>query len=397
MTTTWRDEGLVLKGLNGSNPLGFLAALGTLRSLSIAWHERQVLMTWRKIDTWRPVIHGADSGDGAEERVLSAIGDFLSNSSCAPAKVDRNQEEVEAKREERRFRDSKKQFDTQIKRIKETLKAEGLRGRKASEETDRRVKNQLAELEREVAMLRAKWRTAIERSAPARHVSLGQNLSVTSNEFRAFVGGAADAATLVDRTFADFAASYGCEVLVERKQDRIQSTPFCFITGSGHQHFLETMANLMEQTRREHLQEALFGRWRYENDGLCMRWDPSDAREYALQWQNPSDYAAKTVWGANRLAVEALPFFPAFPDARRLATTGFSRREGVDEFTWPVWTRPINSDTVRSLVARAEFQQPRPDRRVLGALGVGELYRSRRIQLGNPPLVKISFSPAECV
>ena len=34
------NDGLVLTGLDGSNPLAFLAALGTLRGLTLAWPER---------------------------------------------------------------------------------------------------------------------------------------------------------------------------------------------------------------------------------------------------------------------------------------------------------------------------------------------------------------------
>ena len=35
------NDGLLLVGLDGANPLAFLAALGTLRGLTIAWPERR--------------------------------------------------------------------------------------------------------------------------------------------------------------------------------------------------------------------------------------------------------------------------------------------------------------------------------------------------------------------
>ena len=55
------NDGLVLTGLDGSNPLAFLAALGTLRTLSLAWPERKVKMHWAQhAGAWRPVI-AADS------------------------------------------------------------------------------------------------------------------------------------------------------------------------------------------------------------------------------------------------------------------------------------------------------------------------------------------------
>jgi len=47
---------LVLTGLDGSNPLAFLAALGTLRGLTLAWPEQNVRMSWIADAAWRPVL-----------------------------------------------------------------------------------------------------------------------------------------------------------------------------------------------------------------------------------------------------------------------------------------------------------------------------------------------------
>ncbi len=49
--------GLVLEGLDGANPLAFLAALGVLRGLSIAWPGRLVELSWTDRDAWRPCLH----------------------------------------------------------------------------------------------------------------------------------------------------------------------------------------------------------------------------------------------------------------------------------------------------------------------------------------------------
>lgn len=49
---------LLLAGIDGANPLGFLAALGTLRTLAHAWPDRNVRMSWRQhAGAWRPVLH----------------------------------------------------------------------------------------------------------------------------------------------------------------------------------------------------------------------------------------------------------------------------------------------------------------------------------------------------
>lgn len=50
-------DGLLLPGLDGTNPLGFLAALGVLRVLS--FQEQGVKLSWRLSDgTWRPEVFG---------------------------------------------------------------------------------------------------------------------------------------------------------------------------------------------------------------------------------------------------------------------------------------------------------------------------------------------------
>jgi hypothetical protein len=55
--TQAQDDGLILTGLDGSNPLAFLAALGTLRTLSLACPDRKVKMGWTQHGgAWRPVI-----------------------------------------------------------------------------------------------------------------------------------------------------------------------------------------------------------------------------------------------------------------------------------------------------------------------------------------------------
>jgi len=57
MTDTSHDNGLLLKGLDGSNPASFLASLGTLRTLCAALPDRKISMGWTKhMGAWRPKL-----------------------------------------------------------------------------------------------------------------------------------------------------------------------------------------------------------------------------------------------------------------------------------------------------------------------------------------------------
>jgi hypothetical protein len=306
------SDGVLLGALDGSNPLAFLAALGTLRLLHMSKPDTTVRMRWERWDGfWRPNLAGVGTDEGS-----------------------------------------------------------------------------LCEL-----LIGAPW-------APVREFEvMGKNLTVSREKFREFVIGAHSAAAQQDRRTADFAAAFGCEVCEDKKtRDRIEYTKFCFITGSGHQDFLATISTLAERVTASHIREALFGQWRAEK-GLSMRWDPSDAAEYALRWDDPSAKGASAVWGVNRLATEALPFFPTMPLKEGLLTTGFrfNKQGRRDEFTWPIWTHFAGFETVCSLVSLADLQKDEPERKELREMGIEEVYRSARVRIGQGANFKVSFRPARAV
>lgn len=69
MSDRAKEDGLLLPGLDGTNPLGFLAALGVLRVLS--FHQEDVKLSWKmSAGAWRPVVLRAP-------RSLSQLGTDL--------------------------------------------------------------------------------------------------------------------------------------------------------------------------------------------------------------------------------------------------------------------------------------------------------------------------------
>jgi hypothetical protein len=73
--STDSSKGLLLVGLDGSNPLGFLAALGTLRALSRQHLPISVKLAWRAdAGVWHPAILGAGTDmDRMVDRVKSGL------------------------------------------------------------------------------------------------------------------------------------------------------------------------------------------------------------------------------------------------------------------------------------------------------------------------------------
>ncbi len=223
---------------------------------------------------------------------------------------------------------------------------------------------------------------------------LGNNVTVARPLFEKMIRKVAGTATAGDRRGADFAAAFGSDVFEDKLKGRIEYTDLCFITGSGHQHFLGTAKALAQSAGPEHLREALFGPWRFADKGLSMRWDPDDAKEYALRWRDPSVGGVFSVWGANRLAFEALPLFPTMPTETGLRTTGFRTWKRAHEFTWPIWAESAGVDTVRSLIALRMLESETPNRAELQRMGVDEIFRVSRVRIGQGANFKVSFRPA---
>ncbi len=292
------NNGLLLRGLDGSNPLGFLAAVGTLRTVHIAEPEERWSMSWETHDSaWTPSIRCS--------RILSEE-DFV---------------EV----------------------LCRTLS-----------------------------------------STPRPEFGFAKNLDIERCAFREKAMSARRDASRQNHRFADFMAAFGSEIFEgSSKPKHIQDTEFRTMSGAGHQDFLGTMEKLAKNTTKDKLHESLFQKWDYSERKFGMRWDPNEDRRYALRWKNPSDGGGvETEHGANRLAIEALPLFPAIPGKKKLETSGFAQIDRSACFTWPIWNTSIGMEVVRSLLAIPDLQMDEVDRSHLCRIGVSEVFRSDRLSVG---------------
>jgi hypothetical protein len=222
-------------------------------------------------------------------------------------------------------------------------------------------------------------------------------LPMPAKEYAAVARRAAESATVSDRVAADFCAAYGCEVPPSEKGE-VQKTDFFFT--SGQQSFLGSLrelaaaqpppspgrrrgaASIAPGTGPSQLDHALFEPWSYPDPGPSLRWDPADDRRYALRAADPAKdphAPIRTVRGANRLAVEALPWLPTFPIGSGVMTRGFARSGRVLLFTWPIWRPSLGANTVATVLGLTELYRDSPPRNELAARGIVEVYRARRI------------------
>ncbi len=310
------EHSLSLPGLNGANPLAFLAALGVLRTATAALPDAEIRMKWELDGVWRPAL----------------------------------------------------------------------------------VTNRLLSPEQLISSLQA----ALENRQDDPHfVTLGKNINVERLTFRQCLLDAVATADQHQRISADYLAAYGSDARVSVNDGvTIQDTALRTMAGAGHQHFLETMRNLIKQCRPEHLDKALFRTWDYSDptQTLSLRFDPTDDNRYALRWRNPSGdpdrKSSGSMLGANRLAIEAIPLLPTAAGATRLQTTGFSRGDRNETFfSWPLWEVPLSLPVVRSLLTSPELVASSAGDVDLMARGVGVVMRSQRITIGKVR----NFTPAVAV
>ncbi|MBW7904906.1 MAG: hypothetical protein LC135_09895 [Phycisphaerae bacterium] len=242
-----------------------------------------------------------------------------------------------------------------------------------------------------------KCETCGERHSHASALCVGDDLALPAEQFRqtalSFRAG--------DREAVAFLAAFGSDaVMNSKKQSVIQDTAFRTMSGAGHQHFLKFARNICSACTRDHIKRDLFETWRYADpvQNHTLRLDPLDDARYALRWSDPSGDPTRqqrgSVYGANRLAIEALPLFACVPRRGILRTIGFveNKTTGV-WFRWPIWTQPLSLDAVRSLLTLSTDPANASRSEALRARGVVESFESRRLTVGKFRC----FSPARPV
>lgn len=376
-------ESLELSGIDGANPLGFLAALGTLMTVRQAG-EKQARLRWKRARAWVPVLDGISTSD--PDRLSDTVAGALRGRAVS---VDDEKKRAAAQRE----------FDAAKKAVEDKKKEIRSRG-PSKKDRETAIEQEVRPLEQVRDEKRQQWLDALKKAVPRPELAIGKRIDCTYEEYREHAGDFLVSAGHSDRETLDLLAAFGSDACREERSDAITPTPFCFIRGSGQQFFLDTVRQLMEQVTCEAVRQTLFEPWAYRDKKLSMRWDPAEDRRYALMDRDPTsfDNKSRTVWMANLLAYRALPLFPCAPGWRGLATTAWAFIDEEDvAFTWPIWEFTAPPDTIRSLLQLGELAEPGPDRSPLRARGIAAIFRSCRIKVGAGSNYKLNFSPARGV
>jgi hypothetical protein len=159
----------------------------------------------------------------------------------------------------------------------------------------------------------------------------------------------------LDDTRAD--ADLFCALLSEGAVDgKGNAKPTHLHFTAGQQKFLAMVRELANRVDAERIREVISGPWREDSPLPSLSWNSQGERIYALRAVNPSSEKRLGVPGADWLAFLGLVFFPtrvrtgSRGEQGTLDTNGCDRAWKRSALRWPLWTVPLERDTIWSLV-----------------------------------------------
>lgn len=362
------NEPLELSGLDGANPLAFLAALGTHVTLVEAG-ESATRLSWKGGATWRPCLTGLRNPDA----LCTTLTVALRGREVAP--------DADSARDK-----AQKNFEaaaTRSKKAKDAFKKRGLYGNERKEA----YAIEIGPLEEELRLCRATFLEKLNAAVQRPELSIGKKVDLSADEFRA------KAREFLSAHPPDKSAITMLAALASEGDEnaRCRRTDFDFVDSSGRLAFLETARQLMLLATPERLQAVLFKPWQRTDERWSMRFDPVEDRRYAFLDRDPTanDNKSRSEWMANLLAYRALSLFPNAITRSGPATAGWINTLDEPCFTWPIWQAPLSPDTIRSMLGHRGLMSSNPTAS-LRMHGVEAVYRSRRISNGD----YVNFSPA---
>jgi hypothetical protein len=303
---------VLLPGLDGGTPLGFLAGVGLLRVLADCSQGGSApALSWRFSDAWRPVVYGPASFDEVADTVL----------------------------EDARRWEASPLFELRyLKLEKRGPKAVG--GLKAPVAVLRRWLEQRRDAGDDASLAAASALMCETANEPADETASAEQLAAAGIEF--------DPAAPLDR----------------------QTLPTYFDFTSRNAQFLEQAKQIRADLQREAVVAGLAEGRGDPAAKRSMDWDPAADTPGAIYTGYTRGFLPVAEW----LAFRGLACFPVTGLGKRLTTTGCSGRRLAGEFVWPLWEVPARLRTVASLVGRPYLAKLDAFERQ--ALGIAAMFRA---------------------
>ena len=108
------------------------------------------------------------------------------------------------------------------------------------------------------------------------------------------------------------------------------------------------------------------------------RWHPAEFQSAAYTASDPKENKHCDRLSLNLFALLGLSFYPVVDIQGGRKTPGIRRISRATEFSWPVWSVPLRLDELQSLLHHPAIHQSDADPRELKALGIYQIWRSRK-------------------
>ena len=290
-------NGTHLAGLEGTNPLGFLAALGV--QVVLAQESEQPRLWWSDDVTPHAVVNCDFTVDQIADRALDVFRKWSGTPALAP----------------------------DIPKVDESNLTESIR--------EKYRKHKIEELKLLPSDIRAYLMQAS----------------------RAHFGGDLSASLLAEGSLADW-TDKGKAVKYRNGEAAKVAKPSDLYFTAGNQKFLETARRILKGVSREDVLAGLKGQWEYASPLPSLMWDVTDDRVYALRAYDPGPEKKLTNPGPEALAVLGLSLHPVFAGRGRTLTQGCSETWKAGCYCWPLWRKPATPYAVKSLLAHASHHDP---------------------------------------
>jgi hypothetical protein len=390
------DQRISCPGLDGSNPLTMLAALG----LFAIGNSRGLVtsMGWEWLGAWRPFfIPGVG---GTRDTIAAAIIDELVGNGAADA---RSMCDAIG----REYSESRYRLETMVEQAKHLQKGKQLKETKQAIAT---LKKGLKELKIRHTIAANQMAALADAGVAQRHpvTRYAQHLDDDSK------GGLSreDFLTLVkEPRAAAYLSGLACDGMLPIRTKRvIARTHLSFANNNSMKMLIKDFAALARLTSMDRVADAVFGAALLRDKITGLGWDPGSQRSYALQFSDPGKDTLACQVVHNALAFLGLQFFTVVPTGfDRRSTVGFleivstrkiasgdaddgeveeadndgatEAKPGADFLTWPIWEGTLGYDEVKSLIARPELAAASPDAGLCMSIGVTVILRSRRVSI----------------
>ncbi|MCQ2402101.1 MAG: hypothetical protein MJ202_00015 [Lentisphaeria bacterium] len=313
---------ILLKGIDGDSPLGFMAAMGAFRVATMK--DPTAKMRWEISETSsHPLISTTLSADALMTVIrLETLG-------IAGFPID---------------------YDKQISSLQkniEKLKKKKAKGQKELEEFFLDPLNDIAIWQEEKSLV-----SGVEKR---QSIFYGDVIKTTTEAYRASASDAIpDIGMPASQSISDFFAAFASDAIhKDEKNNDVMETLLSFSNNSSGQCLFKDYKSLLQVFTIPMLTSSLIDAQPILLENITsLNWSPEALRVHSLRWYDPQDKKSAPTMTDTAMYATAflgLATLPSMPGNKTLYTMGFhSSRK--NEFIWPIWEHSIALPVVQSLL-----------------------------------------------